>query len=155
MGNKPFITIIMGSKSDMPIVKECIEMLDLLGIKYETKVLSAHRTPLKLHRYVKTVKKRGIEVIIAVAGGAAHLPGVIASLTTLPVIGVPVYTSTLSGFDALLSIVQMPSGVPVGTMAIGTSGAKNAAIYASQILALKYKDIEKKLEEFKKKLAKK
>lgn len=136
----------MGSKNDWEYMKECVEVLKEFGVSYEVKVVSAHRTPEYMVEYAKTARARGIEVIIAAAGGAAHLPGMTASLTTLPVIGVPIPSKHLNGLDSLLSIVQMPYGVPVATVAIG--GAKNAALLALRILSIKYKDIEEKLNQF-------
>ncbi|MBR2536680.1 MAG: 5-(carboxyamino)imidazole ribonucleotide mutase [Hyphomicrobium sp.] len=133
---KPLVGIIMGSQSDWPTMKRAAEVLDELGVAYETKIVSAHRTPDRLYQYAKGAKDRGLKVIIAGAGGAAHLPGMTASMTTLPVLGVPVETKALKGKDSLLSIVQMPAGVPVGTLAIGEPGAKNAGLLAAQILAL-------------------
>jgi len=150
---KTKVAIIMGSKSDMPVMVETKKMLKSFGIKADVKVLSAHRTPLSTISYAVSAKQRGIKVIIAGAGGAAHLAGVIAAHTTLPVIGVPMMTRSLKGIDSLFSTVQMPSGVPVATVAIGTAGAKNAGILAAQILALEDKKLAKKLEQFKKKLA--
>lgn len=147
------VGIIMGSKSDLPIMSEAEKALKGFGEKAEVRVLSAHRTPLATINYAVCAKQRGLKVIIAGAGGAAHLAGVIAAHTTLPVIGVPMTTRHLQGIDSLFSTVQMPSGVPVATMAIGSSGAKNAAILAVQILALEDKKLEKKLVAFKKKLA--
>ena len=126
----------MGSLSDWPTMKRTAEVLDDLDVAYEAKVISAHRTPDRLYQYAKSAKQRGLMVIIAGAGGAAHLPGMTASMTTLPVLGVPIATKALSGQDSLLSIVQMPAGVPVGTLAIGEAGATNAAVLAAQILAL-------------------
>lgn len=148
---KPLVGIIVGSSTDLPIIQETKTMLDELGIPYEEEVMSAHRSPKRVHQYAATAEERGLEVVIAGAGKAAHLAGAIASLTVLPVIGVPMPTEDLGGMDSLLSIVQMPSGVPVATVAIG--GAKNAAILAAQILALKYPEIREKLREFKKGLA--
>ena len=130
------VGIIMGSQSDWPTMKAAAAILDALGVAYETKIVSAHRTPERLFDYARTAKERGLRVIIAGAGGAAHLPGMAASMTTLPVLGVPVKTSSLSGQDSLYSIVQMPGGVPVGTLAIGEAGATNAGLLAAQILAL-------------------
>lgn len=150
---KPDVAIIMGSRSDLPIMSEAEKMLDSFGVKAEVKVLSAHRTPLATINYAVSARQRGIKVIIAGAGGAAHLAGVIAAHTTLPVIGVPMPTRHLKGIDSLFSTVQMPSGVPVATMAIGASGAKNAAILAVQIIALESEKLEKRLISFKKKLA--
>ncbi len=130
------IAIIMGSKSDWPTMKNTADILDELGLDYEAKVVSAHRTPDRLVAFAKAAKTNGYHVIIAGAGGAAHLPGMVAAMTTLPVLGVPVKSRSLSGLDSLLSIVQMPGGVPVGTLAIGDAGAKNAALMAASILAL-------------------
>lgn len=130
------IGIIMGSQSDWETMKNAADTLDALGIPIETKIVSAHRTPDRLYEYASHAKDRGIKVIIAGAGGAAHLPGMTAALTTLPVLGVPIESKTLKGLDSLLSIVQMPGGVPVGTLAIGSAGAINAALLAAQILAL-------------------
>ena len=130
------VAIIMGSRSDWPILRHAAEMLDGLGVAYEAKVVSAHRTPERMVAYAKSAAARGLRVIIAGAGGAAHLPGMVASLTRLPVLGVPVQSKALSGQDSLLSIVQMPAGIPVGTLAIGEPGAKNAGLMAAKILAL-------------------
>jgi len=130
------VAIIMGSKSDWPTLKGAAEMLDALGVAYAAKVISAHRTPERLYAFAKGAKAQGFKVIVAGAGGAAHLPGMTASMTELPVLGVPVRSEALSGMDSLLSIVQMPAGVPVGTLAIGHAGAKNAGLLAAQILAL-------------------
>jgi len=138
----------MGSKSDWPTMEHATEMLSGLGIGFEAKVVSAHRTPELLVEYAKSAHTRGIKVIIAGAGGAAHLPGMVASLTRLPVLGVPIQSKALNGVDSLLSIAQMPGGVPVGTLAIGNSGAKNAALLAARILALEDSDVRVKLEEF-------
>ena len=132
----PKIGLIMGSQSDWPTLRAAGEILDALAIPYENKIVSAHRTPDRMSAYAKGAAGRGIKVIIAAAGGAAHLPGMTASMTTLPVLGVPVETKALKGMDSLLSIVQMPGGVPVATFAIGESGAKNAALHAAAILAL-------------------
>jgi 5-(carboxyamino)imidazole ribonucleotide mutase len=126
----------MGSRSDWPVLRHAAEMLDLLGVAYEAKVVSAHRTPKRLYEYASGAEARGLKVIIAGAGGAAHLPGMAASLTILPVLGVPVATTALQGQDSLLSILQMPGGVPVGTLAIGKAGAVNAGLLAASILAL-------------------
>ncbi len=147
------VSVVMGSKSDLPVMKKCLEMLDDFGVVYETKILSAHRMPDATSDYAKNIKKRGIQVIIAGAGGAAHLAGVIAANTVMPVIGVPLASSDLQGLDALYSIVQMPAGVPVACMAIGTVGAKNAAIFAVKILSLSSSQLKKKMEEYKAKLA--
>ncbi len=143
------VGIIMGSKSDYEVMKKACEVFDDFQVEYEKKIVSAHRTPELLYQYAKTAKERGVKVIIAGAGGAAHLPGMVSAITTLPVIGVPVKSSNLSGLDSLLSIVQMPGGVPVGTMAI--NGSKNAALYALSILSLQDDVIAKKLEDFRKK----
>jgi len=148
--NKPLISIIMGSDSDLPIMKKAAEFLDTLEIPYEVKILSAHRTPDEHSEFSKTAESRGIKVIIAGAGGAAHLAGVTAANTILPVIGVPI-SSKLDGMDSLLSIVQMPSGVPVATVAI--DGAKNAGILAAEILAISDERISTKLKNFKKQIA--
>ena len=142
------VAIIMGSDSDLPIMKDCAKFLDQMGISYEVKILSVHRTPEKATEYAKTLKDNNVKVIIAGAGGAAHLPGVFAAMVpTVPVIGIPIHTKTLSGVDSLYSIVQMPSGIPVATVAI--NGAKNAAILATSILAVGNEEIKNKLAEFK------
>jgi len=138
----------MGSKSDAEAVQSTLDVLKELGIDYEVSVISAHRNPEKARQYGLAAQSRGIEVIIAAAGGAAHLPGVLASWTTLPVIGVPLATSELRGVDALYSIVQMPAGIPVASVAIGTTGAKNAAYLAAEILGLKYDKIRKAYEKY-------
>jgi len=130
------IGIIMGSQSDWPTMKHAADILTALGVPHEVRIVSAHRTPDRMAEYAKSAKARGLQVIIAGAGGAAHLPGMTAAMTPLPVLGVPIKSSTLSGKDSLLSIVQMPGGIPVGTLAIGDAGAKNAALLASSILAL-------------------
>ena len=142
------VGIIMGSKSDWPTMKETSMMLDKLKISHESKVISAHRTPDQMYDYSKDASERGIEVIIAGAGGAAHLPGMTASLTSLPVIGVPIKSKELQGLDSLLSINQMPKGIPVATVAIGKSGAINAALLAASILGNKYDNIKKELNNF-------
>ncbi|MDE1896604.1 MAG: 5-(carboxyamino)imidazole ribonucleotide mutase [Rhodospirillales bacterium] len=134
--SKPLVGIIMGSRSDWPIMEHAALMLEKLGVAYEAKVVSAHRTPERLYEYAKSAESRGLKIIIAGAGGAAHLPGMAASMTNLPVLGVPVAATVLNGQDSLLSIVQMPGGVPVGTLAIGKPGAINAGILAASILAL-------------------
>jgi 5-(carboxyamino)imidazole ribonucleotide mutase len=128
------VGVIMGSKSDWPTMKNATEILEELGVSYEVKVVSAHRTPDLMFEYAETAEERGLKVIIAGAGGSAHLPGMVASKTIIPVLGVPIQTKALSGQDSLLSIVQMPGGIPVGTLAIGDSGAKNAGILAAQII---------------------
>jgi 5-(carboxyamino)imidazole ribonucleotide mutase len=142
------VGIIMGSRSDWPVMSEAAETLDKLGVKYEARIVSAHRTPDRLFAYARGAKARGLKVIIAGAGGAAHLPGMTASMTTLPVLGVPVAATGLNGLDSLLSIVQMPGGVPVGTLAIGKPGAINAALLAASILALGDKDLAKRVESY-------
>lgn len=146
------VGVIMGSKSDYEVMQDAIKVLDDFGIKYEVKVVSAHRTPELLYEYAKTAEERGIEIIIAGAGGAAHLPGMVAASCHLPVIGVPVKSKALNGLDSLLSIAQMPGGVPVGTMAI--NGAKNAALYCASILALHDDSVKKKYLEFRDKQTK-
>ncbi|MFO7317600.1 MAG: 5-(carboxyamino)imidazole ribonucleotide mutase [Bacilli bacterium] len=142
----PKIGVIMGSSSDWETMKHACDILDELEIPYEKKVVSAHRTPDLMFEYAETARSRGIEVIIAGAGGAAHLPGMVASKTTLPVIGVPVQSKALNGLDSLLSIVQMPGGVPVATVAIGKAGATNAGLLAAQILSITDKQLAEKLE---------
>lgn len=144
----PLVGIIMGSRSDWPTLSHATHILGEFGVPCESKVISAHRTPERLFEYAKSAESRGLKVIIAGAGGAAHLPGMAASLTTLPVIGVPVLSSALQGLDSLLSIVQMPFGVPVATVAIGEPGARNAAILACSILALSNPELAKKLAEW-------
>jgi 5-(carboxyamino)imidazole ribonucleotide mutase len=148
----PLVAIVMGSKSDTDLMRPAVEVLSGLGIDYEVSVISAHRNPERARQYGLEAQKRGIEVIIAAAGGAAHLPGVLASWTTLPVIGVPLPTSELGGIDALYSIVQMPAGIPVACMAIGTAGAKNAAYLAAEILSLKHDEIRKAYEKYRSEL---
>jgi len=133
---KAVVGIIMGSQSDWPTLKKAAEILDELQVPFETRIVSAHRTPERLYEYAKSAKARGLKVIIAGAGGAAHLPGMTASMTPIPVLGVPIPTTALSGQDSLYSIVQMPAGVPVGTLAIGDMGATNAGLLAAQILAI-------------------
>lgn len=142
------IGIIMGSQSDWPTMKEAADMLDALDVPYETKIVSAHRTPDRLWDYGKTAVDRGLQVIIAGAGGAAHLPGMMASKTRVPVIGVPVQTKALSGVDSLYSILQMPRGFPVATMAIGAAGAANAGLMAAGILALNDPDLARRLDQW-------
>lgn len=142
---KPLVGLIMGSQSDWPTLKPASETLHALGIAHESKIVSAHRTPERMTSYAKSAAGRGLKVIIAGAGGAAHLPGMTASLTTLPVLGVPVESKALKGMDSLLSIVQMPGGIPVATFAIGQSGAKNAALHAAAILALSDTALAKRL----------
>ena len=149
---KKLVSIVMGSASDMPTMEEAIKMLKELKIGFEVMVTSAHRSPERTSLYARSASDQGIEVIIAGAGHAAHLAGVIASNTCLPIIGVPIDSSSLNGLDALLSTVQMPAGVPVATMAIGKAGAKNAALFAAQILANKYSEIKKEIEDYRKRL---
>ena len=144
----PQVGIIMGSQSDWETMKEAHDVLHDLGVDHETKIVSAHRTPDRLYEYAKTAKERGLKVIIAGAGGAAHLPGMAASMTPLPVLGVPVESKALSGMDSLLSIAQMPGGVPVGTLAIGKAGAKNAGILAASIIATQDEAVAKALDEY-------
>jgi 5-(carboxyamino)imidazole ribonucleotide mutase len=144
----PLVGIVMGSKSDWETMRSAAELLDELGIAYEAKVVSAHRTPARMFEYARTAEARGLHVIIAGAGGAAHLPGMIAAITLLPVLGVPVESKVLRGVDSLLSIVQMPKGIPVGTLAIGPAGASNAALLAAAILARQSLPIRHKLEAF-------
>jgi 5-(carboxyamino)imidazole ribonucleotide mutase len=143
---KPLVGIIMGSQSDWATMRNAAEMLAEFGVPHEAKIVSAHRTPDRMVAYAKSAKERGIQVIVAGAGGAAHLPGMVASMTTLPVLGVPVESKALSGLDSLLSIAQMPGGVPVDTLAIGTAGAKNAGILAASIVALNDAAVAAKLE---------
>ena len=142
------VGVIMGSKSDWPTMKNATEILEKLGVSYEVKVVSAHRTPDLMFEYAETAEERGLEVIIAGAGGSAHLPGMVASKTIIPVLGVPVQSKALSGHDSLLSIVQMPGGIPVGTLAIGDSGAKNAGILAAQIVGNHNEDVRKRVSKF-------
>lgn len=144
----PVVGIIMGSQSDWPTMQHAATMLQHFDVTYETKVVSAHRTPDLLVEYAKSAAERGLKVIIAGAGGAAHLPGMVASMTRLPVLGVPVQSKALSGLDSLLSIVQMPGGVPVATLAIGEAGAKNAGILAAQILATHDTTLAVKIDDF-------
>jgi 5-(carboxyamino)imidazole ribonucleotide mutase len=149
----PLVGVVMGSKSDEPLMQPALDTLQELSIEYEVSVISAHRHPEKTRQYGLNARDRGIEVIIAGAGRAAHLPGVMASWTTLPVIGVPLPTSELKGMDALLSVAQMPGGVPVACVAIGSAGAKNAALLAARILGLKYDNIREAYKEYREKLA--
>ncbi len=148
MAAKKPVAIIMGSQSDWEIMRFAAAALDELGIAHEALIVSAHRTPDRLYKFAKSAKKQGFKVVIAGAGGAAHLPGMTASLTTLPVLGVPMKTSALEGKDSLLSILQMPAGIPVGTLAIGKPGAINAALLAASVLALSDARIAKRLEDF-------
>jgi 5-(carboxyamino)imidazole ribonucleotide mutase len=142
------VGIIMGSQSDWATMRHAAETLDALGVAYETKIVSAHRTPERLYAYAKGAAARGLKVIVAGAGGAAHLPGMTASMTRLPVLGVPVESKALSGMDSLLSIVQMPAGIPVGTLAIGDAGARNAGLLAASILALTDAALAERLEQW-------
>jgi 5-(carboxyamino)imidazole ribonucleotide mutase len=148
--SNPLVAIIMGSTSDLETMQNASDILTEFGVPHETKVVSAHRTPDLLFEFAKTAETRGVEVIIAGAGGAAHLPGMTASQTVLPVLGVPIKSKALKGIDSLLSIVQMPAGIPVGTLAIGPAGAKNAALLAISILANSRPDLREKLREFRK-----
>ncbi|MFY3773526.1 5-(carboxyamino)imidazole ribonucleotide mutase [Marinobacter salsuginis] len=145
---QPLVGLIMGSKSDWPTMEHAANMLEKLGVQYETKVVSAHRTPDLLFEYAKTAADRGLKVIIAGAGGAAHLPGMVASQTALPVLGVPVQSKALNGLDSLLSIVQMPGGIAVGTLAIGKAGATNAGLLAAQIIGTSDDNVRKAVEQF-------
>jgi 5-(carboxyamino)imidazole ribonucleotide mutase len=145
---KPLVGVIMGSKSDWDTLRQAAEVLKQFGVPHECEVVSAHRTPERMVEYAKTAEQRGLQIIIAGAGGAAHLPGMVASLTNLPVLGVPVQSRALSGLDSLLSIVQMPGGIPVGTLAIGEAGAKNAGLLAVRILSNNDADLRQKLAEF-------
>ena len=142
------VGVIMGSKSDWPTMKIATEMLEELSVPYEVKVVSAHRTPDLMFEYAETAQARGLEVIIAGAGGSAHLPGMVASKTIIPVLGVPIQSKALSGYDSLLSIVQMPGGIPVGTLAIGEAGAKNAGILAAQIVGNHNEEVRQKVTKF-------
>lgn len=142
------VAIIMGSRSDWPTMRGAAEMLDALGVAYEAKVVSAHRTPQRMYDFATTARARGVKVIIAGAGGAAHLPGMTASMTDLPVLGVPVQSKALNGMDSLLSIAQMPAGIPVGALAIGEAGAKNAGLLAARILSLSDADLAERLAAF-------
>lgn len=144
----PLVGIIMGSQSDWPTMEPAAEILGQFGVPHECRVVSAHRTPEWMTEYARSAASRGLQVVIAGAGGAAHLPGMVAAQTTLPVFGVPVQSRALNGLDSLLSIVQMPAGVPVGTMAIGESGAKNAALLAVRVLSTTRSDLKARLEEF-------
>ena len=153
--NKPLVGILMGSKSDWETMKNASDTLARFGVAHECRVLSAHRTPVELTRYVDAAEGRGMEVIVAGAGGAAHLPGIVAAHTTLPVLGVPVESASLKGLDSLLSIVQMPGGIPVATLAIGKPGATNAALLAVAILAGQRPELREKLREFRREQAKK
>jgi 5-(carboxyamino)imidazole ribonucleotide mutase len=146
--NQPLVGVIMGSKSDWETMRQAAEVLEQFGVAHECQIVSAHRTPDWMSEYAKSAESRGLEVIVAGAGGAAHLPGMVASLTVLPVLGVPVQSRALAGLDSLLSIVQMPGGIPVGTLAIGEAGAKNAGLLAVRILAASRPDLRKKLHDY-------
>lgn len=148
------VGIIMGSDSDLPVMMESAKVLEKFGIPFEIEITSAHRSPARTHEYATTARERGLKTIIVAAGGAAHLAGVVAALTTLPIIGVPMGSSALNGMDSLLSTVQMPAGVPVGTMAIDKAGATNAAVFAAEILGTADEEIAKKLAKYKEDLAK-
>lgn len=145
---KADVGIIMGSQSDWPTMKHTVDVLTELGVSFESRIVSAHRTPDRLYDYAKTAKERGLKCIIAGAGGAAHLPGMAAAMTPLPVFGVPIQSQALSGKDSLLSIVQMPGGIPVGTLAIGKAGAKNAGLLAAAVLALMDEDLAERLDDW-------
>jgi 5-(carboxyamino)imidazole ribonucleotide mutase len=153
MSQKPLVAVVMGSKSDAGLMQDCLDTLDGLGIPYESAVMSAHRQPEKVREFAQSAHDRGIEVIIAAAGLAAHLPGVVAAWTPLPVIGVPVPAGELRGIDALYSMAQMPAGTPVACVAIGSHGARNAAHLAARILALKHESVRKALEDYRQKMA--
>ena len=148
MEGKPTVGIVMGSQSDWETMRNAAETLDALGVAHESRIVSAHRTPKRMAEYAETAKGRGLKVIIAGAGGAAHLPGMVAAMTTLPVFGVPVESRALKGMDSLLSIVQMPGGVPVGTLAIGKAGAINAALLAAAVVALQDAAVDRALTEW-------
>ena len=152
MDKKPKVAIIMGSDSDFPIIKNCVKILKQFDVEVEVRVISAHRTPYRAEEFAKNAEKNGIEVIIGAAGKAAHLPGVLAAFTILPVIGLPIKSSTMDGLDSLLSIVQMPKGIPVATVAI--DGADNAALLAIQMLSLAHEGLKQKLKDFKMDMAK-
>ena len=152
--NNHKVSIIMGSQSDYPTMMNCEKIFKILKIKFETKIISAHRTPKRMFEYAKTAEKNNISVIIAGAGGAAHLPGMVAAITRIPVIGVPIESKKLKGLDSLLSIAQMPKGIPVGTVAIGKNGAINAALFAASIISNFDKNIKKNLESWRSKQTK-
>ena len=148
----PLVGVVMGSSSDEPVVQETVKVLEQLEIDYEVRVMSAHRTPERVQEYATTARDRGIEVLISAAGGSAALGGVLASWTTIPVIGIPLASSELKGMDALLATAQMPPGVPVACMAVGSWGARNAALFAAQVLGIKYPDIRQAFEDYRKEL---
>ena len=151
----PVVGIIMGSRSDWGVMENAAQTLDELGVAYEAKVVSAHRTPDRLYEYARSARDRGLKAIIAGAGGAAHLPGMAAAMTPVPVLGVPVDATVLQGVDALMSIVQMPKGVPVATFAIGEAGAKNAGLYAAQMLATHEPELRRRLQDFRQEMGEK
>ena len=153
MAGTTLVAVVMGSKSDAPLMQECIDLLAKLGIEHESHVMSAHRTPDRVREFASGARERGIEVIIAAAGGAAALPGAVKAYTTIPVIGVPVPSSALKGVDSLLAIAQLPPGVPVATVAIGSWGARNSALLAAEILALKHDDVRQAYEDYRRELA--
>ena len=153
VADRPLVAVLMGSRSDAALMQGCLDTLKELGIPHETAVLSAHRTPDKLREFALSARERGIEVIIAGAGGSAALPGAIKAYTPLPVIGVPIDSSGLKGVDALLSMAQMPPGVPVATVAVGAWGARNAALLAAEILALQHEDIRRAYDDYRRRLA--
>jgi 5-(carboxyamino)imidazole ribonucleotide mutase len=153
VANQTWVAVVVGSDSDLPVIQETVNILEYLGIGTTLTIASAHRSPQRVREWVQTLAGRGVEVIIAGAGGAAHLPGVIAAETTLPVIGIPMPTLYFNGQDSLLSIVQMPSGIPVAAMAVGKAGATNAGVFAAQILALKHEAVAEALKKFKLELA--
>lgn len=146
--SQPLVSIVMGSKSDWGCMQKASDSLEKLGVPFEVEVVSAHRTPQKMYEFAQNAESRGVEVIIAGAGGAAHLPGMIAAITSLPVLGVPVKSKALNGVDSLLSIAQMPAGIPVGTLAIGDAGAANAGLFAASIVANKYPEVKRALKTF-------
>ena len=153
MTTTPLVAVVMGSKSDAPLMQECLDLLDKLGIPHEAHVMSAHRTPDKVREFASGARDRGIEVIIAAAGGSAALPGAVKAYTALPVIGVPVPSSELKGIDALYAMAQMPPGTPVATVAVGSWGARNSALLAAEILSLKHDDVRKAYEDYRRGLA--
>jgi 5-(carboxyamino)imidazole ribonucleotide mutase len=153
MAGTTLVAVVMGSKSDAPLMQECLDLLAKLGIPHESHVISAHRTPDRVREFASGARERGIEVIIAAAGGAAALPGAVKAYTTIPVIGVPVPSSALKGVDSLLAIAQLPPGVPVATVAIGSWGARNSALLAAEILALKHADVRQAYEDYRRELA--
>jgi 5-(carboxyamino)imidazole ribonucleotide mutase len=153
MSSASLVAVLMGSKSDAPLMQECLDLLKKLGIPHESHVMSAHRTPDKVREFASSARERGIEVIIAAAGGSAALPGAVKAHTPLPVIGVPVPSSELRGLDSLYAMAQMPPGVPVATVAIGSWGARNAALLAAEILSLKHEDVRRAYDDYRRELA--